>query len=79
MKPTFTCCSWLAYNCVVWFQRTCLPAHLQAATLQRLREDLLVMPAQLIRAGNRPSLRIPDHEMAIVWKAALASIDRLSP
>ena len=69
----------LAYNCVVWFQRTCLPAHLQAATLQRLREDLLVMPAQLIRAGNRPSLRIPDPEMAKVWKAALASIDRLSP
>lgn len=69
----------LAYNCVVWFQRTCLPPHLQAATLQRLREDLLVMPALLVRAGNRPRLRIPDPEMAKVWQAALASIDRLSP
>ena len=69
----------LAYNCVVWFQRTCLPPHLQAATLQRLREDLQVMPAQLIWAGNRPSLRIADAEMATVWKAALANIDRLSP
>jgi len=37
------------------------------------------MPAHLIRAGNRPSLRIPDPKMAKVWKAALASIDRLSP
>lgn len=67
----------LAYNCVVWFQRTCLPPHLQAATLQRLREDLLVMPAQLTRTGNRPHLWIPDLELATVWKAALASIDRL--
>ena len=67
----------LAYNCVVWFQRTCLPAHLQAATLQRLREDLLVMPAHLTRTDNRPSLWIPDPELAKVWKAALARIDRL--
>jgi hypothetical protein len=69
----------LADNCVIWFQRTCLPSHLHAATLQRLREDLLVMPALLIRTGNRPRLRIPDPEMAKVWQAALASIDRLSP
>jgi hypothetical protein len=37
------------------------------------------MPAHVIRAGNRPSLRIADPEMAIVWKAVLASIDQLSP
>lgn len=67
----------LAYNVVVWFQRACLPPHLQAATLQRLREDLLVMPAHLIRTDNRPSLWIPDPELAKVWKAALATIDRL--
>lgn len=67
----------LAYNVVVWFQRACLPPHLQAATLQRLREDLLVMPAHLTRTGNRPSLWIPDPELAKVWKAALAIIDRL--
>ncbi len=67
----------LAYNCVVWFQRTCLPPHMQAATLQRLREDLLVVPAHLTRTGNRPNLWIPDLELAKVWKAALASIDRL--
>ena len=67
----------LAYNCVVWFQRTCLPRRLQAATLQRLREDLLVMPAQLTRTGNRPYLWIPDLKLANVWKAALAAIDRL--
>jgi len=67
----------LAYNCVVWFQRTCLPPQLHAATLQRLREDLLVMPAHLTRTDNRPSLWIPDPELAKVWQAALAAIDRL--
>jgi hypothetical protein len=67
----------LAYNCVVWFQRTCLPPSLQAATLQRLREDLLVMPAHLTRTDNRPRLWIPDPQLAKVWKAALTIIDRL--
>jgi hypothetical protein len=46
----------LAYNCVVWFQHTCLPQQMQTTTLQRLREDLLLMPAHLTRAGNRPNL-----------------------
>lgn len=67
----------LADNVVVWFQRACLPPHLHAATLQRLREDLLVLPAHLTRTGNRPRLWIPDPELAKVWKAALAIIDRL--
>lgn len=67
----------LAYNCVIWFQRTCLPAQMQSATLQRLREDLLVMPAHLTRTGNRPNLWIPDPRLAKVWKAALTIIDRL--
>jgi len=67
----------LAYNGVVWFQRTCLPTHMQTATLQRLREDLLVVPAYLTRTGNKPNLWIPDPDLAKVWKVALATIDRL--
>lgn len=67
----------LAYNCVVWFQRTCLPAHLQSATLQRLREDVLVIPAYLTRTDNRPNLWVPDPELAAMWQSVLATIDRL--
>lgn len=67
----------LAYNCVVWFQHTCLPAPLHTATLQRLREDVLVIPAYLTRTDNRPNLWVPDPVLAAGWKSALATIDRL--
>ena len=67
----------LAYNCVVWFQHACLPSRMQVATLQRLREDLLVVPAYLTRTGNKPNLWIPDPDLAEVWRASLAVIDHL--
>jgi hypothetical protein len=69
----------LAYTRVVWFQRTCLPISMQAATLQRLREDLLVMPAYLTRTRNRPRLWIPGDDLATKWKATLRSADGLRP
>ena len=67
----------LAYNCVVWFQHACLPEHLHSATLQRLREDVLVVPAYLTRTANRPNLWVPDPDLAAVWQSVLTSIDRL--
>lgn len=66
-----------AYNTVVWFQQLCLPATWQTATLQRLREDLFVTPAYLTRTDNRPQLWVPNDELAIVWQAALKTIERL--
>lgn len=67
----------LAYNCVVWFQQLCLPAAWQTATLQRLREELFVMPAYLTRTGNRPQLWVPDDDLAAVWQATLKIMERL--
>jgi len=49
----------LAYNLVNWFKRLCLPPDLQRATLQTLRHKVLLMPAQLRRTENRPSLALP--------------------
>jgi hypothetical protein len=49
----------LAYNLLNWFKRLCAPPHLQRATLQRLRQRLLVVPAQLVRPGGAPTLRLP--------------------
>jgi Transposase DDE domain group 1 len=49
----------LAYNLINWFKRLCLPAEFQNATLQTLRQQILLMPAQLVRTGNRSRLNLP--------------------
>jgi len=68
----------LAYNLVNWFKRLCLPPEFQTATLQTLRNQILLMPAQLIRAGNRPRLAMPTSgPREIAWKYALHKIERL--
>jgi hypothetical protein len=70
----------LAYNLVNWFKRLCLPTELQTATLQTLRQRVLLMPAQLVRAGNRPRLVLPASGLReVAWKHALHTIDRLKP
>ena len=68
----------LAYNLVNWFRRLCLPPELQHATLQTLRHKILLMPAQLRRATNRPSLTLPaSGPRETAWKYALDRIARL--
>ena len=49
----------LGYNLLNWFKRLCAPPHLQRATLQRLRQRLFVVPAQLVRPGGVPTPRLP--------------------
>jgi hypothetical protein len=67
----------LAYNLVNWFVRLCLPADFQTATLQTLRQRILLMPAQLRRVGNRPRLAIPAQgSSAAAWKYALHKIEK---
>jgi hypothetical protein len=68
----------LAYNLVNWFRRLCLPPELPHATLQTLRHKVLLMPAQLRRAANRPSLTLPaSGAREAAWKYALDRIARL--
>lgn len=47
-----------AYNCLNWFKRYCAPAAFQRATLQRLRQQLFLAPAMLVRPAGRPTLRL---------------------
>lgn len=69
-----------AYNLVNWFKRLCLPPEFQHATLQTLRHKILLMPAQLRRAANRPSLALPaSGSREAAWKYALDRIARLKP
>src|SRR5882724_4202591 len=62
----------LAYNLVNWFKRLCLPEEFQTATLETLRQQIFLMPAQLLRANNRPRLVMPTSgQRENAWKFAL--------
>ena len=68
----------LAYNLVNWFKRLCLPDQFQTATLATLRSQIFLMPAQLLRAGNRPRLSMPTSgQRETAWKYALHKIEKL--
>ena len=68
----------LAYNLINWFKRLCLPPELQNATLQTLRRQVLLMPAQLVKSENRPHLLLPaSGPREAVWRYALKRINRL--
>jgi hypothetical protein len=69
----------LAYNLANWFKRLCLPPQFQNATLQTLRQKILLMPAQLVRSGNRSRLNLPaSGQSEAAWLHAVRNIERLS-
>ena len=68
----------LAYNLLNWFKRLCAPAHLQRATLQRLRQRLFLVPSQLVRPGGVPTLRLaPSYPYVAEFVETLRRIRRL--
>lgn len=68
----------LAYNLMNWFKRLCLPPEFQNATLQTLRYQILLIPALLRRANNRPRLALPASGFRqAAWQYALQKIERL--
>jgi hypothetical protein len=70
----------LAYNLMNWFKRLCLPPEFQRATLQSVRQRILLMPAQLRRTHNRPRLAMPaSGPREAAWNYALHQIKRLTP
>jgi hypothetical protein len=48
-----------AYNLINWFKRLCLPAGFQSMTPKTLRSRLLLIPGELIKAKNKPTLKLP--------------------
>lgn len=70
----------LAYNLLNWFKRLCVPPHLRRATLQRLRQRLFLVPAQLVRPQGVPTLRlVPSYAWAADFLETLRRIQRLRP
>ena len=48
-----------SYNLINWFKRLCLPTEFQNMMLKTLRARLLLIPGELIRPDNRPTLKLP--------------------
>ena len=70
----------LAYNLLNWFKRLCVPPHLQRTTLQRLRQRLFVVPAQLVRPNGVPTLHLaPSYPWASDFLETLRRIRQLRP
>lgn len=51
----------LAYNLINWFKRLCLPEEFHSITLQTLRNQLLLVPGELVNTGHRPTLKLPKN------------------
>jgi len=48
-----------SYNLINWFKRLCLPKEFRNLTLKTLRYRILLIPGELVRSGNRPTLKLP--------------------
>jgi len=48
-----------SYNLINWFKRLCLPMEFQNMTLKTFRSRLLVIPGELTKTKNRPTLKLP--------------------
>lgn len=55
--------SLLAYNLITWFKRLSLPDEWQSFTLSTVRHRLLLMPGELVRSRNVPTLRFQRNNL----------------
>jgi hypothetical protein len=68
----------LSYNLINWFKRLCLPVEFKNMTLKTLRSRLLLIPGELIRSGNRPTLKLPSNLLyRDAFEYAIAKIEKL--
>lgn len=49
-----------AFNIVNWFKRLCLTGKFRYSTLQKIRQNLLVIPARLVRSEQKNILQLPS-------------------
>jgi len=70
----------LAYSLVTAFHRTCLPESWQSYTLQRLLFKLFLLPGEVTRPQNRPTLRLKDSPVIErLSKDILAKTAKITP
>jgi hypothetical protein len=69
----------LAANLVHWFKRINLPKEYLYATIDTIRTDFLVLPAQLVKRGSKKILILPqDYHYKAIFQRALLSIQKLN-
>ncbi len=69
-----------AYNCLNWFKRFCVPPPFDRATLQRLRQQLFLAPALLVRPQGQPMLRLAaSYPYQEAFSETLRRINRFRP
>jgi hypothetical protein len=67
-----------SYNLINWFKRLCLPTEFHNMTLKTLRARLLLIPGELIRPDNRPTLKLPANFLyKDAFEYAIKKIDKL--
>lgn len=67
-----------SYNLINWFKRLCLPMEFQNMMLKTLRSRLLLIPGELIRPDNRPTLKLPTNFLyRDAFEYALKKIEKL--
>jgi len=67
-----------SYNLINWFKRLCLPVEFKNMTLKTLRSRLLLIPGELIRSGNRPTLKLPSNFLyKDAFEYAIKKIEKL--
>jgi hypothetical protein len=69
-----------SYNLINWFKRLCLPTEFQNMTLRTLRSRLLLIPGELIRSDNRPTLKLPANFLyKDIFESAIKMIHKFKP
>jgi hypothetical protein len=67
-----------SYNLINWFKRLCLPKEFHNMTLKSLRARLLLIPGELVRSKNRPTLKLPANFLyKDAFEYAIKKIDKL--
>ena len=67
-----------SYNLINWFKWLCLPKEFHHMTLNTLRGRLLLIPGELIRPDNRPTLKLPANSLyKNAFEYALKKIEKL--
>ncbi|MGB9835037.1 MAG: IS1380 family transposase [bacterium] len=67
-----------SYNLINWFKRLCLPKEFQNMTLNTLRNRLLLIPGELVKIENRPTLKLPANLLyKDAFEYAIKKIDKL--
>jgi hypothetical protein len=69
-----------SYNLINWFKRLCLPTEFHNMTLKTIRARLLLIPGELIRPDNRPTLKLPVNFLhKDAFEYAIKKIEKLKP